>query len=810
MPRDRKINSGAGAGSAASEARARIDLPISGMSCASCATRIERALSDLPGVAKAQVNFATQRATVEYRPREVSVAEISQAVRDAGYEPLEVDILAEPGAGADAERLARERELEDIKGKLLVSGVLAALIMAGAMREWAPWIPKLLADRFVLLALATPVQFWSGMRFYRGAIAALSHGSADMNVLVAVGTSAAYFYSAVITFLPGLFTRHGLAPSVYFDTSAVIITLILLGRYLEAVARSHTSEAIKRLMGLAAKTARVLRNGQEMDIPVEEVGVGDIIIVRPGEKIPVDGVVIEGRSSVDESMLTGESLPVEKDAGDEVVGATINKTGTFKFKATKVGRDTVLGQIIRLVEEAQGSKAPIQRLADRVAAVFVPAVIAVAVITFLAWLLFGPEPPLTLALLNFVSVLIIACPCALGLATPTAIMVGTGKGAENGVLFKGGEHLERVHRAQTVIFDKTGTLTRGEPEVTDIVVAGAPAMAPAVDLGKDLENTRGGGPGSGPGEHPDGSSGQPEPDAREVLRLAASAEKASEHPLGQAIVAKAGAQGLKLAEPHDFEAVPGRGIRAKVEGHDVLIGNIKFLQENGIDARELDLSGLSPAADALSSRGKTPTLVAVDGKLAAVIAIADTLKPGSREAVAALRRMGIEVVMITGDNRRTAEAIAREAGIERVLAEVLPQDKAEEVKSLQREGRVVAMVGDGINDAPALAQADVGIAIGTGTDIAMEAADVTLMSGDLRGVVMAIQLSRRTMATIRQNLFWAFIYNTLGIPIAAGVFYPFTGLLLNPMIAAAAMALSSVSVVTNSLRLRGFRPTRIT
>ncbi|HHV62712.1 MAG TPA: copper-translocating P-type ATPase [Firmicutes bacterium] len=790
MSEERKTGSRVHATEAAGEAR--IDLPISGMSCASCAARIEKTLSDLPGVVRAQVNFATQRATVEYRPHEVSIADISQAIRNAGYEPLDIDISTEPVAGADAERLARERELEDIRGKLLVSGILAALIMIGSMREWAPWIPKLLGDRFVLLVLATPVQFWSGMRFYRGAAAALSHGSADMNVLVAVGTSAAYFYSAVVTFVPGIFTRHGLAPSVYFDTSAVIITLILLGRYLEAVARSHTSEAMKKLMGLAAKTARVLRNGQEMDIPIEEVRVGDIVVVRPGEKIPVDGVVIEGHSSVDESMLTGESLPVEKSAGDEVVGATINKTGTFRFRATKVGKDTVLAQIIRLVEEAQGSKAPIQRLADRVAAVFVPAVMVVAVITFFAWLLFGPEPTFTLALLNFVSVLIIACPCALGLATPTAIMVGTGKGAENGVLFKGGEHLERVHRAKTIVFDKTGTLTRGQPEVTDIVVAGALTGTPMDNEG----NAKGNG------------NGRLEPGAKEkeILRLAASAERASEHPLGQAVVAKAQAQGLRLVDPQDFQAVPGRGIRARVEGHDVLIGNAKLLLENQVDAEQLNISGLGPVADALSSQGKTPTLVAVDGKPAAVIAIADTLKAGSREAVTALRRMGVEVVMITGDNRNTAEAIAREAGIDRVLAEVLPQDKAEEVKKLQRDGRVVVMVGDGINDAPALAQADVGIAIGTGTDIAMEAADVTIMSGDLRGVVTAIQLSRRTMATIKQNLFWAFIYNTLGIPIAAGVFYPFTGLLLNPMIAAAAMALSSVSVVTNSLRLRGFRP----
>ncbi|HHY46040.1 MAG TPA: copper-translocating P-type ATPase, partial [Firmicutes bacterium] len=560
---------------------------------------------------------------------------------------------------------------------------------------------------------------------------------------------------------------------VYYDTSATIITLILLGRYLEAIARGRASEAMRKLLGLSAKNARVIREGSELEIPADEVRVGDVVVVRPGEKIPVDGVVIDGYSTVDESMLTGESIPRDKAAGDQVVGATINLTGSFKFRATKVGKDTVLAQIIRLVEEAQGSKAPIQRLADRVAGIFVPVVVLVAIATFIAWYLFGPAPRLSFALLSFVSVLIIACPCALGLATPTAIMVGTGKGAEFGVLFRGGEHLERAHRIDTLIFDKTGTLTRGKPEVTDIFTpSGPPAWS-----GGDVD---------------------------EVLRLVAAAEKVSEHPLGQAVVAEAERRGQTLPQAEEFEAIPGHGVRARVEGHLVLAGNERLMEREGIS-----LAGLTKEARAFSAAGKTPIMVAIDGEPAAVIAIADTVKPGAREVVDALHKMGVQVVMLTGDSRLTAEAIARDIGIDRVLAEVMPQDKANEVRRLQQEGRLVGMVGDGINDAPALAQADVGIAIGTGTDIAMEAADITLMQGDLRGVVTAIQLSRRTMGTIKQNLFWAFAYNVAGIPVAAGILYPFTGLLLNPMIAAAAMALSSVSVVTNSLRLRGFRPRQV-
>jgi Cu+-exporting ATPase len=580
-----------------------------------------------------------------------------------------------------------------------------------------------------------------------------------MNTLIAVGTSAAYFYSVVAALFPGLFTAAGVEPHLYFDTSALIIALILLGRYLETRARGQTSEAIKRLIGLNPKTAVVIRDGEEKEIPVEEVQVSDIIVVHPGERIPVDGIVRQGYSSVDESMITGESIPVDKKVGDEVIGATINKTGSFQFEATRVGKDTTLARIIRLVDEAQGSKAPIQRLADVIASYFVPAVIGIAVVTFIIWYFVGPPPALTLAILNFVAVLIIACPCALGLATPTAIMVGTGKGAENGILFRSGEALERAHRINTVLLDKTGTLTRGEPAVTDVL-----AIASFSE--------------------------------EEVLRLAASAERVSEHPLGEAIVKAASEKRLKTSAVSDFTALPGLGVEASVDRKKLLLGNLKLMKERGIS-----LNGLGEKAEKLFGAGKTVMFLALNSKAVGLIALADTLKPNAREAVQAIQQMGIETVMITGDNRRTAEAIAREAGIKRVLAEVLPEHKAAEVKKLQ-DGRVVAMVGDGINDAPALAQAHVGIAMGTGTDVAMESAGVTLVKGDLRGIVRARQLSRGTMRNIRQNLFFAFIYNALGVPVAAGVLYPVFGLLLSPSVASAAMSFSSVSVITNALRLR--------
>jgi Cu+-exporting ATPase len=604
-----------------------------------------------------------------------------------------------------------------------------------------------------------------GWQFYTGAIAAARHRTTNMNTLIAVGTSAAYIYSVIATFFPSVFEIKGYSAHVYFDTAATIIVLILLGRLFEARAKGRTSEAIKKLIGLQPKTARIVRDGGEQDVPIEEVEPGDIILVRPGERIPVDGTVKEGYSSIDESMISGESIPVEKKEGDEVVGATINKTGSFKFEATKIGRDTMLSQIINMVQEAQGSKPPIARLADKIASVFVPAVIGIASITFIVWLLLGPEPALTYALLNFVAVMIIACPCALGLATPTSIMVGTGKGAENGILIRGAEALEIAHKINAIVFDKTGTLTKGEPIVTDIV-----------------------------------KNEKLKVESEEILQLAASAEKGSEHPLGEAIIKKAREKGLELKGPTDFQAVPGHGIKVKIDDKIILLGNGKFMKDEDIDTGDL-----SQKAEQLSEEGKTPMFVAADGAALGIVAVADTLKDNSAAAIIALSRGGVETVMITGDNKRTAGAIAKQAGIDRVFAEVLPQEKAEEVRKIQSENKIVAMVGDGINDAPALAQADVGIAIGTGTDVAMEASDITLIGGDLKGVAASIALSKATIRNIKQNLFWAFAYNTILIPVAAGVLFPFFGILLNPMFAAAAMGMSSVTVVTNALRLRKFQ-----
>jgi Cu+-exporting ATPase len=643
------------------------------------------------------------------------------------------------------------------------------------------WMPSALSNHYLLWILGTPVQFWAGWQFYRGFWGGLKHKRANMNTLIAVGTSAAYFYSVAAVLFPGFFIAGGRAAAVYFDTAVIIIALILLGRFLEIRAKGQTSEAIKKLIGMQAKTARVVRDGKDIDIPVEEVVAGDIVVVRPGEKVPVDGIIREGYSSIDESMVTGESIPAEKKAGDGVIGATINKTGSFRFEATKVGKDTVLAQIIKLVEEAQGSKAPIQRLADLISAYFVPTVIGIGLITFGLWYFLGPEPALTFALLNFVAVLIIACPCALGLATPTAIMVGTGKGAENGVLIRSGEALETAHKIKAIILDKTGTLTEGKPVVTDIVAA--PGFEEA-----------------------------------ELLNVAASAERGSEHPLGEAIVNAARERDLKPYDTAEFNALPGHGIQVKLDDKEVLLGNLKLMQD-----RSFSMNGMEQSAQQLSEQGKTPMFIGINGQVAGVIAVADTLKPNSKAAIAELHRQGLEVLMLTGDNQRTADAIAREVGIDRALAEVLPEHKAREVKKLQEEGKVAAMVGDGINDAPALAQADIGIAIGTGTDVAMEAADITLMSGDLQGVVTAISLSKRTMRTIKQNLFWAFAYNTSLIPVAAGVLYFVFGQsmtppglrfflgefgFLNPMLAALAMAASSLTVVSNSLRLKRFKPAR--
>jgi Cu+-exporting ATPase len=740
---------------------------VTGMTCASCVGRVERALKKVPGVLEASVNLANERAMVGYLAGEVESRELEKAVESAGYGVVREEESSTEDAG--------QREYKKLKSDFFLAAALTALILLGSlpmMLGLEPPIPMMWLS-LALLVLATPVQFWAGWRFYRGAWAALKHRQANMNTLVVMGTSAAYLYSAVAALAPQLFAAG--RADVYFDTSALIITLILLGRLLEARAKGRTNEAIRKLAGLQPKSARVVRGVEEVDVPVEDVEVGDIVVVRPGEKIPVDGWVLSGESAVDESMITGESIPAIKREGDEVIGATVNKTGSFRIQATKVGRETALAQIMRMVEEAQGSKAPIQRLADRISAVFVPAVIGVAAITLVVWLLFGPEPALTFALLNTVAVLIIACPCAMGLATPTSIMVGTGKGAESGILIRGGEALEGAHKLSTVVLDKTGTLTRGTPEPTDIMVE-------------------------------DGVSEE------ELLRLAASAERASEHPLGEAIVRGAKDRSLPLAEAETFEAVSGGGIRARVEGREVLIGSRRFLSESGVSE-----DGLLPKSEELAREGETLIFVAVDGEPVGLVAVADVVRDESREAVEQLHALGLEVAMLTGDNRRTAEAIARELGIDRVVAEVRPEDKVAEVKRLQAAGKKVGMVGDGINDAPALAQADVGISIGTGTDVAMEAADLTLISGDVRGVARAIGLSKATVRNIKQNLFWAFAYNVALIPVAAGVLYPLFSSgsvpeilrpvlgeygFLNPVLAAVAMALSSVTVVSNALRLR--------
>jgi Cu+-exporting ATPase len=736
---------------------AKADLPIMGMTCANCARTIERTLGRLDGVVAASANFASERASVEYLPGVVSLAAIQQAIRDVGY-----DVIAptEGESAEDVERAAREAEIRNQTRKFWI-GVgftlpLFLLSMArdfGLLGDWAyqSWV------NWLFLALATPVQFYVGRDYYVGAFKSLRARSANMDVLVAMGSSAAYFYSLAVLLLPSL------GGHVYFETSAMIITLIKLGKMLEARAKGRTSEAIKKLMGLRPKTARVVRDGSEIDVPVESVVPGDIVVVRPGERLAVDGIVVDGHSAVDESMLTGESLPVDKKPGDEVVGGTINKQGLLKFEATRVGAQTALAQIIRLVEEAQGSKAPIQRLADRISAIFVPVVIAVALITFLAWY-FAGGVGFTQSMIFMVSVLVIACPCALGLATPTAIMVGTGKGAEHGILFKNSEALERAHELAAIVLDKTGTITRGEPSVTDVV-------AEKMDGGRWLTRSS-------------------------LLRLAASAERGSEHPLGQALVQAAQAEGMALTEPEAFEAIAGQGIAATVEGYRVLVGSRRLLESQGAA-----LNGLGATLARLENEAKTAMLIAVDGEAVGIAAVADTVKEGSIEAIRQMQELGLQVIMITGDNRRTAEVIGQQVGVSEVIAEVLPGDKATQVKVLQ-EGTTVGMVGDGINDAPALAQADVGIAIGTGTDVAIAAADVTLMSGDLRGVPRAIALSRATMRTIKQNLFWAFFYNVILIPLAAGVFYPSLGIRLHPVIAAGAMAFSSIFVVSNSLRLR--------
>ena len=743
--------------------------PVGDMTCAACVARVEEALSSVPGVISANVNLATEKATVEYT-EETSIADLRLAVKEAGY------TLGQETAVLEDVSVTSGRELRIVRNRFIFAAIFAASIMA------LMWVPNFSGKQYLLWALATPVQFWAGWRFYRGALGALRHKTADMNTLVVVGTSAAYIYSVIAVIMPDLFTATGMELGLYFDTSAMIITLILLGRFLETRARGQTSEAIKKLIGLSPKTALVIRNGEEKEIPADDVLIGDFILVRPGERVPVDGIVREGHSTIDESMVTGESIPVEKNIGDEVIGASINKTGSFKFEATRVGKDTTLAQIIQLVEEAQGSKAPIQRLADVIASYFVPIVIGIAALTFIIWYFFGPFPSLTYALLNFIAVLVIACPCAMGLATPTAIIVGTGKGAEHGILIRSAEVLETSHKIKTILLDKTGTLTQGKLEVTDII-----------PLPPTSEN--------------------------EILQLAASAEYNSEHPLSQAIVRAASEKKLEILPASDFNAIPGQGIETSVAGEKLLLGNGRLMSEYNIPVNELEKE-----SDQLHAAGKTVMFLVRDNKTAGIIAVADALKPDSKAVVAMLHSMGIEVIMLTGDNQRTAEAIARETDIDRVIAEVLPKNKAEEVRKLQGQRKVVAMVGDGINDAPALAQADVGIAIGTGTDVAMETGDITLISGDLDGIVTAISLSKQTMSTIKQNLFWAFAYNTALIPVAAGVLYLAfrnTGVpsmlhyilgdygFLNPIMAAFAMAASSITVVSNSLRLKRFKPVKL-
>jgi len=755
---------------APASATSTVRLGIEGMHCASCVARIEQELARTPGVVQAAVNLMTEEAAISYLPQTIDVPGMADAVRRAGYTPRSA-----PGAGEDVvERQERDRERE--YRTLMHKFWFAAAISLPVVVLSYPDLFGL--DRFTFfvkgsdslwwvwrtLGLVTlPVLVWAGGQFYTGAWRALRHRAANMHTLIALGISAAWLYSTVAVLWPNIFPKASFAQQ-YYDVSAVVVALVTLGMALEVKAKGRSSEAIRKLIGLQAKTARVIRDGRERDLPIEQVLVGDVVVVRPGDKVPVDGVIMHGESSVDESMVTGESLPVDKTAGDEVIGATINKTGAFRFRATNVGADTVLASIVRMVGDAQASKLPIQRVVDQVAGVFVPAVMIVAIVAFVVWFNVGPTPVLAYAVIVAVTVLIIACPCALGLATPTSLTVGMGKGAEQGVLFRGGDALQAARQLQVIVLDKTGTITHGQPALTDVISA-------------------------------DGF------EEAEVLRVAAAVERDSEHPLAQAIVSGAAQRNVDVPQPSRFSAIPGHGVQADIEGQTVLLGNRKLMADQAIATATLD-----EVAQRLAGEGKTPMYVAIDGRAAGLVAVADTIRPDAIAAIARLRRAGLDVAMITGDNERTAHAIARQVGVDRVLAEVLPQDKAHEVQKLQLEGKRVGMVGDGINDAPALAQADVGFAIGTGTDIAIEASDVTLVGGSLHSVATAIEISHATMRNIKQNLLGAFIYNSAGLPIAAGVFYPLTGLLLSPLIGAAAMAASSLTVVSNANRLRHWHP----
>ncbi|ADU31298.1 heavy metal translocating P-type ATPase [Evansella cellulosilytica] len=737
---------------------------VRGMTCSSCVNRVEKKIAKVPGVEKVNVNLAANQAQVSYDNSLASTEKIIKSIEDIGYNANVIDENNEVDAS-----LEQQKETKKLKKDFTIGAILTSIVLYGSIPHmiggWGENWPlmELAGNAYWLLLLTSIVQLGPGMRFYTNSYKVLKNKSADMNVLVAMGTTAAWAYSGAMTLFPTTLSNMGFPVQLYYDVTTVITTLIILGRYLEAKAKGETSSAIKKLMNLQAKTARVIRNGEELEIPVEDVVIDDAIVVRPGERVPVDGEVIKGKSSVDESMLTGESIPVEKQIGDEVIGATINKTGSFTLRATKIGKDTALSQIIRMVNEAQGSKAPIQRVVDKISAYFVPAVVVLAFISFFVWWAIGPEPAFIVGLTSFIAVLIIACPCALGLATPTAIMVGTEKGAENGILIKDAASIERANKVKTVVLDKTGTITEGKPKVTDIV--------PSTSFSE-----------------------------MELLTLVASVERVSEHPLGEAIVQEAISKNLVLQEPDTFESITGHGLIGSLNNQEILVGNLKLMKEHNISNPDM-----VKTAETLADQGKTPMYVAINGKYAGIIAVADTLKKDTIAAIKALKEMNVKVIMLTGDHYRTARAIAKEAGINEFIAEVLPEHKADEIKKLQANGEIVAMVGDGINDAPALAQADVGIAIGTGTDVAMETASITLMRGNIMSVVTSLKLAKSTMHMIWQNLGWAFGYNVVLIPVAAGILYPFIGIFLNPAIAGAAMAFSSVSVVLNTLRLKKFK-----